>query len=430
MNFALEKIINSIGAGVLVVDAGYQVTYVNSPLIDLLGLKSIGDTTGKTCKSLMSRFAAGCEKQGECPLHLVFGSGEKISMTRSFRKTDGSEVVFEITAIPVTNGNSEVSMMAEIFRDVTEKKKAFLSLIESEEKFRAISETAADAIVVLDNKGLIVHWNRAAEIMFGYRKEEITGRELHRLLAPKQYHDDYRRGFSSFRETGKGPAVGNRRQFIALRKDGSEFPTEVATSAMKIRDRWYAAGIIRDITERKKTEEEITRGREFLASVLDGIGDGVIVVDRDFRIVSANKGYIKQVLRSMSEIRGKKCHEVSHKSEIPCFLAGEDCAVKKTFETGRPAMAIHDHSINGDNPLFVETRSYPIKDKSGNVSSAIEVISDVTEKHRLQEELKQRVKELEDFYDMAVGRELRMIKLKKEIAELKNRLNGGGNCEV
>jgi PAS domain S-box-containing protein len=136
---------------------------------------------------------------------------------------------------------------------------ALQSLQESEAKFRAIASTAADGLVVLDNHGSITYWNHTAENMFGYTPEEALGRELHLLIAPRSYHEHYRRGFEQFIATGKGPAIGHTLDFTAVRKDGSSFPIEVSTSAIKLHGVWHAVGIIRDISERKKTETELMK---------------------------------------------------------------------------------------------------------------------------------------------------------------------------
>lgn len=136
---------------------------------------------------------------------------------------------------------------------------ALKALQDSEVKFRAIASTAADAIIVMDQRGNITFWNNAAETMFGYTREEAIGKELHLLLAPPSFHESYRRGFEHFSRTGQGPAIGNTLEFTALRKDGTQFPIEVSTSAIALTGAWHAVGIIRDITERKKTEAELLK---------------------------------------------------------------------------------------------------------------------------------------------------------------------------
>jgi PAS domain S-box-containing protein len=130
---------------------------------------------------------------------------------------------------------------------------------EKEKRLRTITNTAQDAIVMIDDKGRTSFWNSAAERIFGYSGQEALGKELHALIGPQRYHDAYRKGFELFTKTGQGPAVGRTLELSALRKGGSEFPVELSLSAIQTEERWHAVGIIRDITLRKRSEEEIRR---------------------------------------------------------------------------------------------------------------------------------------------------------------------------
>ena len=161
------------------------------------------------------------------------------------------------------------------------------------------------------------------------------------------------------------------------------------------------AEILRDVTEIKNAEDAIRSKEEklkanetFLAAVLNGIGDAVVVVDRDYRIVSANEGYLKQTRLSLSEIKGRYCHVVSHHSDRRCYEVGEECAVMRVYETGRHHKTVHTHRDRQDNPVYVETNAYPIKDELGDVASVIETLADITEKV----ELEQRLRESEERY--------------------------------
>ncbi len=143
--------------------------------------------------------------------------------------------------------------------DVTERKKAEAALRDSEEKLRAITRTANDGIVMLDCNGKIQLWNPSAERLFQYSETEMIGKNLHNILVPDEFRKLYEKGFDGFRDTGKGKAVGRIFDSWARRKDGSRFPIEVSTAALKLKGKWHAAGIIRDVSERKKIEEELKR---------------------------------------------------------------------------------------------------------------------------------------------------------------------------
>lgn len=136
------------------------------------------------------------------------------------------------------------------------KSKAEKELQESEKLFRTIAETAADAIICIEEPDKIYFWNRKAEEMLGYSSSEVMGKALHDFVVPERYYRRAIRGVKKFFQTGTGPNIGRTVEFEALRKDKTEFPIELSISSMYIDGKWKAVGIIRDITERKRMEEE------------------------------------------------------------------------------------------------------------------------------------------------------------------------------
>jgi PAS domain S-box-containing protein len=142
------------------------------------------------------------------------------------------------------------------------RQEAVAALQESEEKFRKISSSAQDAIIMMDHEGRISFWNQAAEKVLGYSQEEALGRELHLWLAPERFRQRYQQGFEAFQASGEGPVIGQTLELSALRKDGEEFPIELSVSAVKLKGRWNAIGILRDISERKLVERKLIEAKE------------------------------------------------------------------------------------------------------------------------------------------------------------------------
>jgi len=136
---------------------------------------------------------------------------------------------------------------------------------ESEEKFRIITEAAKDAIIMMDEKGRIVLWNKAAEKMFGYQEDEVKNKELHNIITVKKEHRR-KENILNFGETGESNVLGKSIELEAKRKNGEIFNIELTVAKANLDNHWHAIGIIRDITERKKNEkkekekaEELTR---------------------------------------------------------------------------------------------------------------------------------------------------------------------------
>lgn len=131
------------------------------------------------------------------------------------------------------------------------KTRAAAVMPSGEDRFRIISNTVLDAILMMDDKGHVVFWNPAAERIFGYTEKEILGKNLHGTLVPEGYHEAFDTGHREFMQSGQGNAIGQVLELTAIRKDGTEFPVELALSPMQVEERWWAVGIIRDITQRK-----------------------------------------------------------------------------------------------------------------------------------------------------------------------------------
>lgn len=154
-------------------------------------------------------------------------------------------------------------------KEKTNLRLAEYALKESEERFRSVAETAADAIICLSEPDSIYFWNTKAEELFGYTAEEVMGRNLHSLIVPERYREKAYQGLNTFFLDGTGPCINKTVELMALRKDGSEFPIDLSISAMRIREEWRATGIIRDITERKQAEEKIRHKISQLSALHD-----------------------------------------------------------------------------------------------------------------------------------------------------------------
>ena len=180
----------------------------------------------------------------------------------------------------LANGMNEMAEKLDDFYGTLENQvmERTRELKESEERFRVIAETATDAIVCMRSPGVLTLWNKSAERVFGYAAGEVIGKDLHDIIVPERYRETSREGLKSFFETGTGPVVGKTIEVFGLRKDGSEFSVELSISAMRIRDEWQAAAIIRDITERKKAEVVLAKHVDELERYMKA------TVQREFRI--------------------------------------------------------------------------------------------------------------------------------------------------
>jgi PAS domain S-box-containing protein len=143
-------------------------------------------------------------------------------------------------------------------RELTQK------LIASEERFQSVVETATDAIILWDERGNILSWNKGAKTMFGYVHEEIVGRPL-TLIIPARYHEAHCYGMELVGSAGGGRGIVKTLELYGLKKNGKEFPIEMVPSKSMLREVTFYCGIIRDNSERKQAELALVERNSLLA---------------------------------------------------------------------------------------------------------------------------------------------------------------------
>ncbi len=163
--------------------------------------------------------------------------------------------------------------------DITERNLAEMALRETEVRMSAITESAKDAILMMDELGIISFWNQAAEKIFGYTSTEATKKNLHELIVPQRFHPAHDAAFPEFQKTGKGAAIGKTIEVSAMTKSGQEIEVELSLSSARINEKWHSVGIVRDITERKRTEEAFRRAEMKFHTLYDSTSDAVMLLD-------------------------------------------------------------------------------------------------------------------------------------------------------
>jgi PAS domain S-box-containing protein len=186
---------------------------------------------------------------------------------------------YRIVSTPVSDADGRVVAAIEMLDDITERKQAQQAMFESESKLKAITDSAQDAILMMDPEGKVSYWNPAAESIFGYTSTEVLGRDLHELIAPQRYHEEHHAAFPEFQRTGRGPAVGKRLELQALRKDGQEITVALSLSAVRVKEDWCAVGILRDITARKHAEQALRESEERFRILFESSRDAIMTME-------------------------------------------------------------------------------------------------------------------------------------------------------
>ncbi|HJS13056.1 MAG TPA: PAS domain S-box protein [Sphingopyxis sp.] len=171
-------------------------------------------------------------------------------------RKDGSEFLADVSITALRNDDGSLRGFAKIVSDITARRAAEEALRSQESHLRSILSTVPDAMVVIDDQGLIVSFSAAAERLFGYQEAELLGVNVSRLMPSpdRERHDAYIRRFL---ETGEKRIIGIGRVVFAERRDGSTFPMELSIGEASSDGHPLFTGFIRDLTERQRTEARL-----------------------------------------------------------------------------------------------------------------------------------------------------------------------------
>jgi PAS domain S-box-containing protein len=257
-------------------------------------------------------------------------------------------------------------------------------LHESEQHFRSVADYASEAIVTIDAQDTIVFWNRAAETIFGYTPEEAIGKSIS-LVMPKRSKKFHQTGMKRIVSGAEADIVGKTHEFIGLRKDGSEFPLELSFSTWKTAKATYFTGIMRDITERKKTEQELLRFSTAVKSSLNGIITG----DLDGSILDVNEAALRTYgSTDKRDLIGKNVQDLLVESDRTRALQN---AIEIT-QTGQ-GKTVEYTALTKNGKVPIEVTTELLRDEKGEPTGFVDIIRDLTEnknQQRLLEESQQK----------------------------------------
>ncbi len=207
------------------------------------------------------------------------------------RRLDGSE--FQASVMLTRLETAGQQFLQATVRDISSQKAAVRALQESEALLRGITDSAQDAILMMDPRGCITFWNPAAESILGYGSEEMIGKSLHKLLAPERYLAAHEAAFPEFLRAESGHAVGKTIELAARKKDGREIAIELSLSAVRRHGEWHSVGMVRDITERKLAETRLKEVSDRLTLAARAGGVGIW----DYNLVNNSLVWDEQMLR-------------------------------------------------------------------------------------------------------------------------------------
>lgn len=188
------------------------------------------------------------------------------------RRKDGRLIDVSITISPIRDDNGAIIGASHIARDITERKRAETLLRDSEAKMRAFLESASQGVITVNSKGRVDLVNAKIEEIFGYSRDELVGHSLE-ILIPPRFRESHVRHLAEYFENPRSRPLGARLDLVGLRKDGTEFPLDIALSYVSSNDGILAIAFVNDITERQMVEEKLrhTQKLESLGVLAGGV---------------------------------------------------------------------------------------------------------------------------------------------------------------
>ena len=207
--------------------------------------------------------------------------GHVLAFECLMRRVDGSEFWFSRAVHAVSEQDGRVVEMETIGRDATESRESVRRLQESEAYLSTVIETAPDAVIRMDESGVITDWNSAARDTFGWTREDVIGRRVSDAVIPPALRGRHEEGLKRFHSDGSSKLIGRSWEiFEGLRKDGEIFPVEIAISPpIPLGETNQFVGFVRDISERKRAERELAENEEVFRALFEQSAVGIALHD-------------------------------------------------------------------------------------------------------------------------------------------------------
>ena len=383
----LERLFNSAPEGIIWHDNDDVIVNVNDEFTRMFGYSRV-EAIGKRINALVApeEYREHAEMFSNMVLH-----GERIEGDSKRKRKDGSLFDVSILGAPIIHEGKQMGVFA-IYRDITERKKAEEELLLQKTYLERLFNSAPEAIVWHDNKDRIVNVNDEFTRMFGYTREEALGKPINDLLVPGELKEEGSR-FSEKVIGGERIEADTKR----MRKGGSLIDvwvigSPIARGGKQIGD--YA--IYRDITERKRAEEEILIQKSYLENLFNSAPEAIIWHDNNDVVVNVNEEFTRMFGYSREEAVGKKINDLvapeELRSEAAMFSHMVDHGDRVAAESRRKRKdgSVFDVSILGA-PIFQE----------GKLIGVYAIYRDISERKKAEDEILLQKTYLERLFNSA-----------------------------
>jgi two-component system, cell cycle sensor histidine kinase and response regulator CckA len=249
------------------------------------------------------------------------------------------------------------------------------------QRLRAILDTALDAVVSMDAAGRITAWNGRAEVVFGWTAGEAVGRKLAETIIPARFRDAHWAGLAKYLATGEGPVLNRRIELFALHKSGREFPVELSIAPLGRAPASQFSAFLRDITDRKRAEQEIRDRQAHLDGLFEGTLEAIAIVDSANKVVRVNREFARLFGYAAEECVGRQLDDLI----VPAERLEEGLAWRDRVAAGGAVSeeTVRRHRDGRDIPVSV--LGFPVQ--VGEDHTTYVVYRDISSRLHLEEQL-------------------------------------------
>ncbi len=302
------------------------------------------------------------------------------------KRKDGSIFHADISSHPVTLAGKACLMG--FFRDVSERKRMEDRLRETESRFQSIMEQSSEGIVLTDETGNVIEWNRAQEEVTGWPHTEVLGRPLwdvaRELMPAGRSHEVVKQWATEVCRTGEIEPSQRLREQEFIRRDGARRYLQIVIHAVRTRKGFRIGSICRDVTERKAVERALLESEEKYRTLVESAGETIALVDRRGTFLFLNRTAAARLGGTPNDYVGKTMWDL-----FPGAIADRQVgSVRKVIDTGEGLNVIVPTEVQGQQRWY-NTTIEPIRDAAGQITTALVVGRDIHELQQARQELDQ-----------------------------------------
>ena len=327
--------------------------------------------------------------------------GEVSQLTKSGHRIS----VLASSALLYDDKNNPIGFLS-VNKDITDRKiieqnlqRFAQELIDSEEQIQTILESAPDAVIVIDQHGLVLQWNNRAEEIFGWHREEVLGKPYHHFIIPSRYQHYQIDNLFRFQQTGEGSAVNKTIEIEVLSKEGTEFPVSLSIAPTAIKGNHLFIGFVRDITERKRSDEKITKTLQQLNEAQQMAHIGSWEMD----IVSGTLAWSDELFRiyGLDPIINEPTQELIQKYNYPEDLDVIAFNMQKALEDKKPFTFTYRIKNEQGLSRTLLTNGNVILDSNNNPVRMSGTVQDITEQKEKDDQISLSLEQMNQAQKMS-----------------------------